>query len=139
MLSYLKELFSSNPFVTSIDFSGRNVTVLDPSSLALLSRFTELRRIDLSDNLLRALPSDLSSLPLLLEFDLNGNPLDDLELAVDALRTLPNLKSLRINLHEEDQVDYLLRSLEYLQELNGLAVERDALFSCDDIQLNDEE
>jgi Leucine-rich repeat (LRR) protein len=102
MLSYLKELFSSNPFVTSIDFSARNVTVLDPSSLALLSRFTELRRLDLSDNLIRALPPDLSSLSLLLEFDLNGNPLDDLELAVDALRTLPNLKSLRINLHEED-------------------------------------
>jgi hypothetical protein len=42
---------------------------------------------------------------------------------------MPNLKVLFINLHEEEQVDYLLRSLPNLEYLNGLAVERDALFN----------
>jgi len=64
-----------------------------------------------------------------IEFDLNGNPLEDLQAAVDSLARMPSLRKLRINLHEEEQVDYLLRNLEQLEELNGLAVERDALFN----------
>jgi hypothetical protein len=65
----------------------------------------------------------------IVEFDMNGNPLESLEHAVDALATMGGLRSLKINLHEEEQVDYLLRNLETLAELNGLAVEREALFS----------
>jgi hypothetical protein len=45
---------------------------------------------------------------------------------------MPNLKVLHINLHEEEQVDYLLRTLVHLEYLNGLAVERDALFNEDE-------
>ena len=41
----------------------------------------------------------------------------------------PNLLSISINLFEEDQVDYLLRNLPNLENLNGLKVERDALFN----------
>ena len=40
---------------------------------------------------------------------------------------MPNLKSLFINLHEEEQVDLVMRSLEDLEFLNGLRVERDIL------------
>lgn len=124
----MKELLSSNPFVSSLDYSNRGLTQLDQQTLSLLSHFPELRRLDLSDNHLRRLPPDLSALSLIDDFDLNGNPLDEVEVAVDALTTMGNLRSLRINLHEEEQVDYLLRALEGLQELNGLAVEREALF-----------
>jgi hypothetical protein len=55
--------------------------------------------------------------------------MEDVNSAVDSLCQLPSLRALRINLHEESQVDYLLRRLEGLEELNGLAVERDALFN----------
>jgi hypothetical protein len=65
----------------------------------------------------------------IVELNLNGNPIDDIEAAVDSLQTMPNLKFLHINLHEEEQVDYLLRTLLNLEYLNGLAVERDALFN----------
>ena len=44
---------------------------------------------------------------------------------------MPVLTSLFINLHEEEQVDYLLRSMPTLCILNGLEVERDAIFSDD--------
>ena len=59
---------------------------------------------------------------------MSGNPIDNLPLAVESLTTMPALASLYINLHEEDQVDYLLRSLPRLQYLNGLEVEKDAIF-----------
>lgn len=44
----------------------------------------------------------------------------------------PQLTNISINLFEEDQVDYLPRNLEWLQFLNGLKVERDALFNEDE-------
>jgi hypothetical protein len=37
------------------------------------------------------------------------------------------LKSLHINLHEEEQVDLVIRTLMNLEYLNGLKVERDEL------------
>jgi hypothetical protein len=43
------------------------------------------------------------------------------------LKDLVNLKSLFLNLHEEEQVDLVMRTLQDLQELNGLPVERDLM------------
>lgn len=86
----------------------------------------------MADNHIRRLPADMSAMAQVEEINLNGNPIDDIISAVDTIRTMPNLKSLQINLHEEDQVDYLLRTLSYLEQLNGLAVEREALFNEDD-------
>ena len=40
---------------------------------------------------------------------------------------MPSLRSLYINLQEEDQVDLLMRLLPDLEYLNGLPVDRDAL------------
>jgi hypothetical protein len=37
-------------------------------------------------------------------------------------------------LHLEEEVDFLLRNLPRLQILNGLAVERDAIFSDEDVE-----
>ena len=69
----------------------------------------------------------------LVEININGNPIDDVELAVDALKTVgPQLKALSINLHEEEQVDYLLRHLGHMEILNGIKVEREALFDNSD-------
>jgi hypothetical protein len=50
----------------------------------------------------------------IIELDLSGNPIDNLQLAVESLQTMPILTSLFINLHEEEQVDFLLRSLPKL-------------------------
>ena len=53
--------------------------------------------------------------------------IEDFEIAVHALSSLPNLKSLYINLHEESQVDQIMRILPELEFLNGIAVDREAL------------
>ena len=44
-----------------------------------------------------------------------------------AIKTLSSLKSLYINLHQEEQVDFIMRKLEGLEFLNGLKVEREIL------------
>lgn len=59
--------------------------------------------------------------------NLNGNDFDDFNQTVIILKDLVNLKSLFLNLHEEEQVDLVMRTLQDLQELNGLPVERDLM------------
>ena len=102
MLSFLKDLITTNPFVEDIDLENKGLTSLDMHSVDLLGRFSELRKINLAENYLRKLPKDLSALGNIQEFNLNGNPIEDLEAAVDSLQTMPNLKVLYINLHEEE-------------------------------------
>lgn len=53
------------------------------------------------------------------------------------LQTLRELKSLHINLHEEEQVDFIIRSLPDLDFLNGLRVEREEI--DDDEEEEDED
>ena len=52
---------------------------------------------------------------------------EDFEKSVKAVATVPQLRSLYINLESEDQVDLIMRHLPNLEYLNGLPVERDAL------------
>ena len=78
------------------------------------------------------MPNDLSCLTQIVELNLTGNPIENLQLAVESLMTMPVLSSLHINLHQEEEVDFLLRNLPALQVLNGLVVERDAIFSDDE-------
>ena len=67
-----------------------------------LIRFTSLRELDLTDNDIAALPDDLSQLTSLALINLNGNYFDDFEATALALKTLPVLRSLYINLHQEE-------------------------------------
>ena len=132
MLGLLKELITRNPFVDEVDFSNEGIQYFDPHSVDLLGRFTELKKINLSDNEIRKLPNDLSCLGRIIELNLTGNPIENLQLAVESLMTMPVLNSLHINLHQEEEVDFLLRNLPGRQILNGLVVERDAIFSEDE-------
>ncbi len=52
------------------------------------------------------------------------------------MRTLPSLRSIYLNLFQEDQVDYIMRTLEDLEFLNGLKVERDILDDDEDEEDN---
>lgn len=76
------------------------------------------------------MPGDLTKIfPSLLNLNINGNEIADSEFEdlVQALHTIPNLESLYINLHQEDQVDLVMRVLTNLKYLNGLPVEHDML------------
>ena len=132
LLNTLKELIQEDPLRNHVDLSAKQISVVDNNSVDVLSRFKNMRSLDLSDNYLQKLPANMELLKELQELNLNGNPIEDIELAVDSIKTVgQNLRCLHINLFEEDQVDYLLRNLPWLQDLNGLTVEREALFNED--------
>ena len=62
MLNYLKELITTNPFIIDIDLENKGIVSLDPHSVDLLSRFSELKKINLADNHIKKLPNDLYGL-----------------------------------------------------------------------------
>lgn len=62
MLSFLKELITTNPFVEEIELENKGITSLDPHSVDLLGRFSELKKINLAENHIRKLPNDLSAM-----------------------------------------------------------------------------
>jgi hypothetical protein len=57
------------------------------------------------------LPYDLSSWHSVTNINLSNIQLNDFEMAVGSLATMPELKSIYINLHEEAQVDLIMREL----------------------------
>ncbi len=61
--------------------------------------------------------------------NISGNPIEDLAAVIESLQTMPRLENLQINLHLEEEVDYLLRQLPELKILNNIPVERDAIYS----------
>lgn len=50
---------------------------------------------------------------------------ENFEAVIESLLTVPNLKSLYINLEHEEQVDDLMKKMEALEFLNGIPVERE--------------
>jgi Leucine-rich repeat (LRR) protein len=94
MLSLLKDLISQNPFVEELEFQDRGIDRLDAHTVEILSRFSELSKISLQDNDIRRLPADLSQLAQIREINLSGNPLENLQKAVESLATMPQLDSL---------------------------------------------
>jgi hypothetical protein len=62
--------------------------------------------------------------------DICENPLEDVNSIISEVQMMmPNLTSLRINLYDEDHVDFIIRSMVKLEYLNGLPVERDSMSS----------
>jgi len=133
LLNLLKKFIQEDPLREEIVLEDQGISFIDTNSMEIMSRLKNLRSINLADNNISKLPANMSMLRNLSEINLNGNPLEDIQMATDSLQTIGNnLRTVHINLYEEDQVDYMLRSLEWLEVLNGLKVERDALFNQDD-------
>lgn len=45
MLGLLKDLITKNPYVEEVDFSNEGISYVDPHSVDLLGRFTELKKV----------------------------------------------------------------------------------------------
>jgi Leucine-rich repeat (LRR) protein len=67
----------------------------------IIAQLPNLEELNLSDNLFQQLPLDLSSWVLVANLNISNINLDNFEIAVHALATMPSLKSLYVNLHEE--------------------------------------
>ena len=68
----------------------------------------------MADNRFVSVPHDLSCLEHVEDINLNGNIFEDLKQVILALTTMPSLRSLHINLHEEEQVDFIFRNMPNL-------------------------
>lgn len=119
----LTELVKEKPDTKELDLSNQGLTSLKPI-LEHLLEFTNLEELNLEDNNIQSLEGLDSHAPRLRNLNLNGNDLDPFEKAIDNIQALP-IQCLALNLVEEDQVDYVMRALQSLEELNGLPVERD--------------
>ena len=73
------------------------------------------------------MPFTISWLPSLEEVNLVDNPIEAFKECVMALKTLPNLRSLHIDLSEEQEVDFVIRNLVQITSLNGEHVDRTEL------------
>ena len=103
----------------------------------------------MKDNQITELPMDMSGLIHIANLNLNGNQFSNvsdrfniimqLSETIQALQSLPNLRSVYMNLFKEDQVDYIMRTLENLEFLNGLKVERGILYEGDQEEQEEEE
>lgn len=134
----LQQMFTTNPGLSELSLSRREIDDL-AELLPILSQFKMLKKLDLSENLMRQLPLNLSCLSRLESLNLNGNQFSNTYHAVDCLSSLPRLLSLNINLSEEEQVDYIMKTLPNLQFLNGLEVERDDEEEEEESDNNEEE
>lgn len=126
----LQKIVEMDPAIEFLDLSNQGITSFTHELLPYLSHLPKIKELNLEANMLTALPKDCSLLfPHLQNLNLNGNDLtaDQFSSLVHSLKTVPQLKSLYINLHQEEQVDQVMRALESLEYLNGLPVERDIL------------
>ena len=93
----------------------------------MLTKFECLEELNLQENTLVSLPKDMSQLKTLNTLNLSNIFFNDFEQVIASIATLPALKSIYINLQEEDQVDIIMRALPELEYLNGIPVDRDML------------
>ena len=70
--------------------------------MELLAKFNLLEELNLSNNQFSRLPEDLSKLKSVANLNLQNIEFDDFESSIEAISTLPVLRSLYINLKTED-------------------------------------
>ena len=153
------EDFEPDPNMETLDLSGQYIDDLEPLIKLVFQKMPKLRELNLSNNMISALPQELCRryLPMLESINLNGNqiPQDPQPFAeiVESLSLIGHenlsfdgsslahgtggLKVLFISLTREDQVDFILRKLPRLEFLNGLAVDRDELYSSQEVGADD--
>ena len=114
--------------ITEMDLQGKGVSDFK-DLVGLLVQHKNLTKLNLANNQLTEVPYEVSRLPGLTEINLIDNPIENFHEAVLALKTLPKLQTLSINLHDEAQVDFVIRSLLNIRTLNDQPVDREELNS----------
>lgn len=124
MADFIVETYNRDPHTEVLDLDEKDIEDFD-ELLPILIKFESLKVLSLVNNRIVTMPHDLSCLETVEDINLNGNVFEDLKQVIIALTTMPNLRSLHINLHEEEQVDFIFRNMQGLEMLNDTAVERE--------------
>ena len=110
--------------MSSVNLSSKNIT----DSENIFSSFIEPSKIfslDLSNNKITKLPSNLSYLTNLKYLSLLNNPLEDYQLIGKSLSTLPKLVELKLDLTTQENAYLILSQLPNLLFLNGKSTSDD--------------
>ena len=113
-----------------LNLSNKNITDDANVFKEIISSYPNVQNLNLSDNQLTYIPSDLSLLKKLKFLDIQRNPFSDFNKLVEALTSLPNLINLNINLKDKDEVELIFQKLPNLEVLNEKKIKE---------QLNEEE
>ena len=112
VIQWLHSVIEEQPEMTSLDLSDHEIDdQLLTQMVDVIAQLPNLEELNLADNLFTVLPTDLSSWEQVTKIQLSNVNFEDFETAVHALSTMPSLKSLFINLHEEPQVDLIMHML----------------------------
>lgn len=91
-----------------------------------LYHFEQLEEVDLSCNRIKRLPKDMSILSNVLRLDLSNNLFEDVEAALGALNSMPNLKELNISYSPSELRNNIEFYLPKLEVFNGRVVKAGA-------------
>ena len=124
--------------MSSVNLSSKNIT----DSENIFSSFIEPSKIlslDLSNNKITKLPTNLSYLTNLKYLSLLNNPLEDYQSIGKSLSTLPKLVELKLDLTTQENAYLILSQLPNLLFLNGKSTSDDEDDNKNQIDLNDAE
>ena len=117
------------PPATTLDLSCKGLVSIDSHFQQLFSKqFSKVASINLvKNNLKRLFEIQPERAALTVEaIDLRDNALEDVTFTVTEIqRFMPNVKDLKLNLYDEEHVDFIMKNMPQLQFLNGLEVERE--------------
>ena len=94
----------NQPETTFLDLNDQEIEDLD-IIMDQLEKFELLEELNLSNNQFTKLPTDMSNLRNVANLNFQNIAFEDFEKCVKSIATLPQLRSLYINLESEDQVD----------------------------------
>ena len=81
----MKVFLDEDPSRETINLENQEIAAFDSSSLLLMSKFKNLKVLNLSENLLTSLPANMSILTSLEEINLTNNPIEKIEAVTDAI------------------------------------------------------
>lgn len=102
----------------SLDFSKKRISNFQ-EVLDQIQYPEKVKRIDVSGNLLKTLPSNLAKLRNLNSLNLQRNLIQNIEFILEGLGSLPKLKSLQLDNLNDRHVMMLKNRLPRLKKLNG--------------------
>lgn len=107
----------NDPLTDTIDLELKNIADLRPF-LGMLSKFDKLENLILKNNKITSIPPKINQLKII-KLDISENDIENLEETCKILATMPNLKSLNIDIKDDNEVDIVIKNLPNLEYLNN--------------------
>jgi len=117
----LNDYFMNDPQTDTIDLELKNIADLRPF-MGMLLKFDKLDKLILKNNKLKSIPEKINQLKIS-QLDISENDFDNLEETCKILSTIPNLKSLHVDIKDDEEVDIVIRTLSALKYLNNESLE----------------